>query len=1022
MRFTASQGIGSGRWAWSWIALGIACAAPALASGPAAAPPIDGLDSLASVTLLRALDYLEIQPAELGFEKLYADDDTFRLTIVETLLNDPLKIPGWQKAAVERARARVTDPVALVGYLGEMVEASERPHDAKATANAGAATHAWFGDANARAAGGELRASVDRFVAATREAEIALNTAFARLTPEERQMLLIVAPSFWGEIGDPIDKVRKGAIHRELGAPADTAFEPKLDKVLDLAVKLDRPEITRASRLFLAALAELSSAIDAASGSAPAVTTTLEGVTGPITASFETPWGLLVVGGPGPNLYGAAALRRIAFLFEPGGDDRYQGRAASAVGTLLRPFGALVDYGGNDVYDASDRDYVLGGAILGVAALVDAAGNDVYRGRDGSLGAGFFGAGFLYDGAGVDFFEGANLCEGSGAFGLGALVSWASSSAPPCAELDPDRAYEAHMVKVPGTGAVPVRADENDIYVCRRQSQGFASTFGAGLLYDQAGSDTYRAGGYYRHSPLLPNDFQALSQGFSIGFRPRAAGGVGILLDEAGNDFYAAEVYAQGASYWYSIGFLFDGAGNDEYIATQYAQGVGVHLSVGTLWDQGGNDHYLAHLGVTQGTGHDLSAGWLIDESGNDYYVVSDGQGMSITNSTGIFIDGQGDDMYAVPGVGQGCVTWARGFCGAGIFLDLEGKDTYPRDEPGRDGAVWSADFNAIGIDLDRNLQLPGEVVPPITLTAADSARTVEELFTTASIWEVGSAREKVTRARQALMTKGVAAVDYAIGAKLATTDGLEYRVLEQLAEAYPDSFAARLLPHLGDEKEVVRRNVIGLIGTLKWKPAREPLEKLLKAEDQRKLWSRVIATLGLIGDPAARPAVRPFLRDVGERRRLAAVGATAALKDTRSLPVLAECLGDPLLTVRSAAATALIGFGGVAVDPVCAGLTAGGDQRAVRLRTLGRIAGALRDSTSQGALQARARARRALMDALDLPLGQTLADARAAAVEGLMGLGDAETVSFVRLRMKDEYDPLVKRTFEVAEERARNR
>jgi HEAT repeat protein len=1021
MRFTAAKGIVWGCRAWTWIALGIAGLAPALAAGPAGAPPIDGLDSLASVTLLRALDYLEITPAELGFEKLYADDDTFRLTIVEELLNDPLEVPGWQKAAVGGARVCVTDPVALVGYLGETVEAPERPRDAKSDARAGGTMHAWFGDPNARAAGTDRRGAVDRFVAATREAESALDAAFARVTPEERQMLLIVAPSFWGEAGDPVDKVRKGALHRELGAPADTAFEPKLDKVLDLAVKLDRPEMTRAASLFLAAVAELAAALDPPSGSAPAVTT-LEGVTGPIAASFDTPWGLLVIGGPGANLYSEAALRRIAFLFEPGGDDRYQGRAASAVGTLLRPFGALVDYDGNDVYEASDCDYVLGGAILGVAALVDAGGNDTYRGRDGSLGGGFFGVGFLYDGAGVDFFEGGNLCEGSGAFGLGALVSWASPDAPPGAELDPDRAYEAHLVKVPGTGAVPVRADENDIYVCRRQSQGFASTFGAGLLFDQAGSDTYRAGGFYRHSPLLPNDFQALSQGFSIGFRPRAAGGVGILIDESGNDFYAAEVYAQGTSYWYSIGFLFDGAGNDEYIATQYAQGAGVHLSVGTLWDQGGNDHYLAHLGVTQGTAHDLSVGWLIDESGNDYYVVSDGQGMSITNSTGIFIDGQGDDLYAVPGVGQGCVTWARGFCGAGIFLDLEGKDTYPRSQPGRDGAVWSADFNAIGIDLDRNLQLPGEVVPPITLTAADSARTVEELFKTASIWEVGSAREKVARARQALMTKGVAAVDYAIANKLSTTDGLEYRVLEQLAEAYPDSFAARLLPHLGDVKEVVRRNVIGLIGTLKWKPARGPLERVLADDGQAKLASRVIATLGLIGDPAARPAVRPYLRDTGERRRLAAIGAVAALKDTLALPVLAERLSDPLLTVRSAAASALIGFREVAVDPICAGLAAGEDQRAVRLRTLGRIAVALRDSTSATALKARSRARRALMDALDAPLAETLPDARAAAVEGLVGLGDDETLAFVRLRMQDEYDPWVKRAFEVAEEKIGSR
>jgi hypothetical protein len=59
-------------------------------------------------------------------------------------------------------------------------------------------------------------------------------------------------------------------------------------------------------------------------------------------------------------------------------------------------------------------------------------------------------------------------------------------------------------------------------------------------------------------------------------------------------------------------------------------------------------------------------------------------------------------------------------------------------------------------------------------------------------------------------------------------------------------------------------------------------------------------------------------------------------------------------------------------------------------------------------------------MDELDAPPGAGRPDARAASVEGLMGLGDPETVAFVRLRMKDEYDPLVRRTFELAEEKAR--
>src|SRR5690606_40862333 len=72
-------------------------------------------------------------------------------------------------------------------------------------------------------------------------------------------------------------------------------------------------------------------------------------------------------------------------------------RRSSDLG-LLRPFSAVFDRGGDDLYSAGERPYALGGAHFGVAALIDLRGNDVYRGDDGSLGASCFGVGLLYDG------------------------------------------------------------------------------------------------------------------------------------------------------------------------------------------------------------------------------------------------------------------------------------------------------------------------------------------------------------------------------------------------------------------------------------------------------------------------------------------------------------------------------------------------------------------------------------------------------------------------------------------------
>jgi HEAT repeat protein len=989
----------------------------------AAALKVAGLDSLSNATLACALEYLQIAPEELGFDKLYAEDDTFRLAIVEELLNDPLRIPGWQTETITRLHETLPHWGDLTRLLGGLAEApdprAQSPHAALAPRTQAASardTARPVAFAPNTPPHTMLAPPVERFIAQCAAAETALQAAFARFDPALKSKLLIAAPAFWGDSTDPLDKVRNGRLHFELGAPVDTALEITEDHILDLAVTLDRPALTRAAALFYDALGDLETAV--ANLPLPAATETMPGVTGSILTRFETPWGLLVIGGADANAYDEAALRDIAFLIELGGNDRYRGRAASAVGDLLRPFGALVDLAGDDIYEAGDRDYVLGGALLGVAALIDEGGNDVYRAHDGSLGAGFFGVGLLCDAAGRDFFEGGTLCEGSGAFGLGALVSWASDTAPPGPELDPDRAWEAGLFAAPGTGAVPVRYDDNDFYICARESQGFASTFGAGLLYDRTGNDTYSARGRYRHTPLRPNDFQSLSQGFSIGFRPRAGGGVGILMDDAGNDFYDAEIYAQGAGYWYSIGLLYDGAGQDSYHATQYAQAAGVHLAIGSLWDRAGEDQYVAHFGVTQGTGHDLSAAWLIDESGDDYYVVSDGQAVSLTNSASFFIDGMGNDLYAVPGIGQGALNWARGFSGAAIFLDLEGKDAYPRGAPAENGAVWTSDLNAIGIDLDRDVELPGEVVPEVVLTKEDSLRTVEELFKTASIWNVGSAREKVARAHKALLTKGVAAVDYVVAEKLATKDGLEFRIIADLAQANPDSFAARVIPRLTDPDEQTRRNVIGILGEMRWKPAVPALGALLRDKKQERVWTKTIESLGMIGDRAGAPAVRPFVRDEKERRRIYSLAALASLKDSTSVPALVAALSDPLLTVRSAAKSALQSFGAYAIPPLCASLGQAGEHRIAKLHTLGALTAALADSTDAESLAARSQARRALMANLDRPISETLPAERAAALDALLRLGDAETAAFVRLKMLDESDPLVRRAYDRALER----
>ena len=99
----------------------------------------------------------------------------------------------------------------------------------------------------------------------------------------------------------------------------------------------------------------------------------------------------------------------------------------------------------------------------------------------------------------------------------------------------------------------------------------------------------------------LPTNYQSFAQGFGMGIRDYAPGGIGEPLNSSGNDLYYTEIYGQGCSYWFSLGLLGDLAGDDTYILAQYGQGSGIHLSAGILYDEQGNDHYLSRWGPGQG-------------------------------------------------------------------------------------------------------------------------------------------------------------------------------------------------------------------------------------------------------------------------------------------------------------------------------------------------------------------------------------------------------------------------------------
>ena len=366
-----------------------------------------------------------------------------------------------------------------------------------------------------------------------------------------------------------------------------------------LAPEVDEAALGRAAALFLAATAKFTRALREAG---PRLQV-------PAATRFDSLIGPVVIGSAGDDRHEADA----ALIVDPGGNDEYR-RAPVTGGRAALVF----DLAGNDRYEGPDV------AIHALSAIVDFAGDDRYLAGGPGLAAAVAGVSLLFDLAGDDRYEGLNFSQGAAVFGLGALIDFAG----------------------------------DDRYRVAAGGQGYALAGGVGLLWDRAGADRYFAAGlkdaYDRGGRI------SMAQGAAYG--PRQApkgGGFGILRDDSGDDHYEAEMFAQGAGYYFSLGLLWDRAGDDRYSAVRYAQGNGTHQALGLLADDAGDDRYALSVGVGQGMGLDLAVGMLVDQDGsNEYSGPALVQGAATANGLGVLLAGGRRNLFRAPG--SDTRTWGR--------------------------------------------------------------------------------------------------------------------------------------------------------------------------------------------------------------------------------------------------------------------------------------------------------------------------------------------------------------------------
>lgn len=403
-------------------------------------------------------------------------------------------------------------------------------------------------------------------------------------------------------------------------------------------------------------------------------------VEGTVLGAKVVDGGLWVVGGDGDNRYD---MQQVAAVFDPGGADAYI-FASPAQG----PYQIIIDVSGDDRYEAFAD---LGGpaaAVFGVSILDDRAGNDRYFSRhQGAIAAGVFGVAVLIDSAGHDRYvndgPGAGWSQGIGVYGAGVLIDRAG-----------DDRYEGQVL-----------------------AQGVGGPAGLGLVVDVAGDDVYTANGPHFPSAYgTAGVFWGLSQGFGVGLRGYAAGGVGALYDFSGDDAYAVGEFGQGTGYFQGLGILHDAAGDDGYAGSRYAQGSAAHHAAGILVDEAGNDAYACSGPAAQAGAWDMSVAMLIDHAGEDNYTaVGLAQGSAAQQAIAIRLDLSGADAYSCTG---SCLGRSGDnvyhYDETGVFsfsaaIDLGGaRDGYPETLPndalrvtGPAAPERSADSGCCGLFLD---------------------------------------------------------------------------------------------------------------------------------------------------------------------------------------------------------------------------------------------------------------------------------------------------------------------------------
>lgn len=201
-------------------------------------------------------------------------------------------------------------------------------------------------------------------------------------------------------------------------------------------------------------------------------------------------------------------------------------------------------------------------------------------------------------------------------------------------------------------------------------------------------------------------------------------------------------------------------------------------------------------------------------------------------------------------------------------------------------------------------------------------------------------------RAREELAQRGAEGLRLAMAHAHLEIPLLPEVLMELVAKLDPKDAAPTLLEFTASEHSATRRWAAYLLGFLPTPEYAPQIRPLLRDEVAR---GAALRTLGKWRDRASLPDMIDALRDEREVRRVVAANALRDVGAAEAAPALVAALGDPMFTVREAAARALVRIGRPA-EPAL--LVAAPRAAGHQLRGIIRVLGQIRSRRALGTLK----------------------------------------------------------------------